>query len=676
MMRRLALPFAATLALASGLALRAPAADTKSGIDKANFDPAVRPQDDLFRHVNGKWMAEAQIPPDRPFDGAFFSLRDKAEANLRAIIEAAAKAENKAGSEGQKVGDLYTSFMDEARIESLGTAPIQGELDAVAAIPDKAGLGPAMAALQKTGVPGILGAFVSTDAKKSDTYIVYVNQSGLGLPDESYYRDPKFAKIREAYVAHIAKMFVLAKLPEPEASAEKIMALETRLAKGHWDRVRSRDATKSYNKVTRSELQALAKGIDLNPWFEGLGLKDVNELVVRQPSYVTAAAEAIQGESLDDWKLYLTWNVLRDRAPLLSRSFVEENFDFYGKTLSGTPELRPRWKRGVAQVEGALGEAAGKLYVEKHFPPAAKARMKTLVDNLMAAYRVDIQALDWMSDETKAKALDKLAKFSPKIGYPNKWRDYSGLEIKADDLVGNNRRSNAFELAYNLNKLGKPVDREEWGMTPQTVNAYYNPGKNEIVFPAAILQPPFFDMDADDAVNYGGIGAVIGHEVGHGFDDQGSKYDGDGNLKDWWTAKDREEFDKRAKMLIEQYNEFEPAQLPGQKVNGALTIGENIGDLGGLTIAHKAYMLSLDGKEPAKLDGLTGPQRLFVGWAQVWRAKYRDAEMSRRLATDPHSPAEFRCNGVIRNLKEFQDAFGLKEGDTLYLAPEKRVRIW
>ena len=662
-------------AIAPALAIAFIAADDpKSGIDKANNDTAVRAQDDLFLHVNGKWLKEAKIPSDRPFDGAFFMLRDKAEAQLRAIIEDAAKSGDK--GEAKQVGDLYASFMDEARADELGIKPIQVELDAIATIQDKSALLPAMALLQKAGVPGVLAGFVNTDAKKSDRYIVYLNQSGLGLPDESYYRDPKFEKIRDAYVAHVAKMFALAKIADPDKAAARVMAVETRLAKGHWDRVRNRDATKTYNKVTRADLQTLAKGIDLNPWFALLGIKGTDDVVVRQPSYLTAMAEAIEAVPLDDWKAYLTWKILNDRAPLLSKAFVDENFDFYGKTLSGTPELRPRWKRGVSTVEGSLGEAAGKLYVAKHFPPAAKTRMQALVKNLMAAYRVDIEALDWMSKETKAEALKKLDKFEPKIGYPDKWRDYSGLEIQRDDLVGNARRSAAFELAYNLNKLGKPVDRQEWGMTPQTVNAYYNPGKNEIVFPAAILQPPFFDLEADDAVNYGGIGAVIGHEVGHGFDDQGSKYDGDGNLKDWWTESDRKEFDKRSKMLIEQYNAFEPAQLPGQHVNGALTIGENIGDLGGLTIAYKAYTIALDGKDAPKLDGLTGPQRLFIGWAQVWRAKYRDAEMSRRLATDPHSPAEFRCNGVIRNLKEFHDAFGVKEGDKLWLAPDKRVRIW
>ena len=664
-------------ALAASLVLPAVAADLKSsGIDTSTFDPSTKPQDDLFRHVNGKWLKEAKIPADRSSDGAFYKLRDDSERQLRALIEEAAKAGDSAKGEAKKVGDLYTSFMDEDKIESLGIKAIQPELDQVAAIKDKADLFHTLASLQRAGVPGLFGAGVEPDAKKSDQYIIYMVQGGLGLPDEMYYRDAKFAPIREAYVKHIAKMFELTKLGDPEKSAKTVMAVETKLAASHWDRVRSRDAEKTYNKVSKAELASLAKGVDLAGWIDDMGAKAIENVVIAQPSYMTGMAEAAAEISLDDWKTYLDWNILRDHAPLLSKAFVNENFDFYGKTLSGTPELRPRWKRGVQMVEGSLGEAVGQLYVAKHFPPQAKERMKALVKNLTEAYREDIQGLDWMSAETKTKALEKLGKFTPKIGYPDKWRDYTKLEIDRGDLVGNARRASAFALDYEINKLGKPIDRDEWGMTPQTVNAYYNPLMNEIVFPAAILQPPFFDLKADDAVNYGGIGAVIGHEIGHGFDDQGAKFDGTGNLKNWWGESDLKEFGKRAKKLIEQYNAFEPAQTPGQHVNGALTIGENIGDLGGLTIAYKAYKLSLDGKPSPTIDGLTGEQRLFIGWAQVWRAKYRDAEVIKRLTTDPHSPTEFRCNGVVRNLKEFHDAFGVKEGDKLWLAPEDRVRIW
>jgi putative endopeptidase len=645
-----------------------------SGIIKGNFDPSFRPQDDLFRNVNGTWLKDSVIPADKPSEGAFFELRDRSEKQVRAIIEEAAKAGTDA--DAQKIYDLYASFLDEERANKLGLTPIQAELDAVAAIKDKAGFVRELAALQKTGVQGLFNIFVGTDSKKSDQYIAYLNQGGLGLPNESYYRDPKYDALRKSYVEHIGKMFALAKLPEPEKAAARVMAVETALAKGHWDNVRTRDADKTYNKFSLAQARALAAGLDLGPWFEVLGAHGAEEIVVREPSFLTDLGKTAEQFPIEDWKTYLTWHLLTSRAPLLSEPFVKEDFEFFSKTLTGTPEMQPRWKRGVGMVEGVLGMAVGKLYVARHFPPEAKEKMKVLVANLIEAYRVDIQALDWMSAETKAKALDKLAKFTPKIGYPDKWRDYSKLVVKKDDLVGNQRRATEFAVDYQLGKLGKPVDRFEWGMTPQTVNAYYNPGMNEIVFPAAILQSPFFDLKADDAVNYGGIGAVIGHEIGHGFDDQGSKYDGDGNLKDWWTAADRKEFEKRTKALIEQYNAFQPQQLPGQHVNGALTIGENIGDLGGLTIAHKAYLISLKGQPAPVLDGFSGSQRLFIGWAQVWRTKHRDAALSRRLATDPHSPPEFRCNGVVRNLTEFYEAFGVKEGDKLWLPPEKRVRIW
>jgi putative endopeptidase len=655
----------------------APEKPGRSGIEKAYVAPEVRPQDDLFRHVNGKWLKEAQIPADRSIDGAFHKLRDKSESDLRGIIEAAAKADAPAGSEARKVRDLYTTFLDEAEADRKGIEPIRAELALVDTIVDRPSFLHTMARLQREGVDGLFELNVDTDAKRSDRYIVYLGQGGIGLPDESYYRDPKFKAIREAYVSHIRKTLELSGIPDAAAKADRINALETRIAKEHWDRVKSRDDTLTYNKFDRVGLATLAHGIDWTLWFDSIGAKQrVEVVIVRQPSFFTAMAGTVGEVPLDDWKAWLTWHVIESASPFLSKPFVDEHFAFNGKILTGAPENRPRWKRGVALVERALGEAVGKLYVEKHFPPAAKERMKVLVGNLIEAYRRDIQTLDWMSPATKAKALEKLGKFTPKIGYPDRWRDYSNLEIRPDDLVGNVRRAAGFELDRQLAKLGKPVDKLEWQMTPQTVNAYYNPGMNEIVFPAAILQPPFFDLEADDAVNYGGIGAVIGHEIGHGFDDQGSKYDGDGNMNDWWTDADRREFDKRSKMLIEQYSGCTPAQLPAQHVNGALTIGENIGDLGGLTIGYKAYTIALEGTEAPVLDGLTGPQRLFVGWAQVWRAKARDAEVMRRLATDPHSPPEFRCNAVIRNLNEFYEAFGVKEGDKLWLPPEKRVRIW
>ncbi len=498
-------------------------------------------------------------------------LRDKALADLRAIIEDAAKQQGASpGSEVQKIGDLYTSFMDEQKAEELGLEPIKGDLARIDAVKDKAGFLRLVAELNRQGAGGLFRLHVAPDAKQSDREIVQLSQGGISLPDESFYREPRFRPIREAFLKHVEKMFALAGRPDPANAAGLVMDLETRLAKGHWDRVKSRDQTLSYNKKDRKALDALTAGFDWTTYLDAAGAKDVNEVIVRQPDFFAAMATACVDVPLDQWKAWLAWDVIHSAAPYLSKAFVDEDFAFE-RNLSGATELAPRWKRGVKAVEAALGEAAGKLYVARHFPPEAKARMQQLVKNLIEAYRRDIQDLDWMSPETKKKALEKLAKFTPKIGYPDKWRDYSKLEIRRGDLLGNIRRADAFEYDRGLAKLGKPVDRTEWGMTPQTINAYYNPLFNEIVFPAAILQPPFFDMNADDAVNYGAIGAVIGHEIGHGFDDQGSKYDGDGNLKNWWTEADRNEFDKRAKMLIAQYNEFTPAQLPGQHVNGALT---------------------------------------------------------------------------------------------------------
>jgi putative endopeptidase len=670
----------AYLLVVAGVPLGARAADglaPRSGVDSTGFKKSVRPEDDFFRYVNGGWIDRTDIPADRSIYGSFITLRDKSESDLRTILlESAAKGGESDGSDERKLGDLYASFMDENRVEELGKKPIEPDLARIDELTDKTALTRTLGAFERQGVGGLFVALVTNDAKKSDSHIVYLNQAGISLPDESYYRLPQFQTIRDKFAVHIEKIFALAGIPEPKAAAARVMAVETELAKHHWDRVKSRDRTLTYNKLDRAGLDALTPGFDWSSWWTEYGAKPINDVVVRQPDYFTAMATLLDSIPLTDWKIWLKWQVLLDAAPLLSKGYVQENFEFFDKTLTGTPEMRPRWKRAVAAVERAMGEAAGKIYVGKHFPPEAKARMKKLVSNLIAAYREDIAHLDWMSPATRERALEKLNKFNPKIGYPERWRDYHALEIRRDDLVGNIRRSAAFETAYRLNKLGKPVDRNEWGMTPQTVNAYYNPSMNEIVFPAAILQPPFFDMEVDDAVNYGAIGAVIGHEIGHGFDDQGSKFDGNGNMVNWWSDPDRKEFEKRAKMLIDQYSAFEPAQLPGQKVNGALTIGENIGDLGGLSIAHKAYRRSLQGRDAPVIDGLTGDQRFFIGWAQAWRSKARDAEVARRLATDPHSPAEFRCNGVLRNMTEFYEAFGVTNGDKLWLPADRRVRIW
>ncbi|MDX1872239.1 M13 family metallopeptidase [Mycolicibacterium sp. 120266] len=650
-----------------------------SGIDLTFVDAEVRPQDDLFGHVNGRWLADYEIPADRATDGAFRTLADRAEEQVRDLITEAAESGGADGAgDAQRIGDLYASFMDTDTVARRGLAPLLEELAVIDAAADADALAVVLAGLQRTGVSGGTGVYVDTDSKDSTRYLLHLSQSGLGLPDESYYRDPQHAAILAAYPEHIARMLTLVHGGEGDHAdtAARIVALETKLAAAHWDVVKRRDADLTYNLRTFAELPGEAPGFDWSGWVGALGAAPA-QVVVRQPDYLTAFAALWAGEPLEDWKAWLRWRVISSRASLLTDDLVAENFDFYGRTLSGTEAIRDRWKRGVALVENLMGDAVGKLYVQKHFPPAAKARMDELVANLREAYRVSITNLDWMTPETRQRALAKLDKFTPKIGYPARWRDYSALVIDRADLYGNYQRGYAVEYDRELAKLGGPVDRDEWFMTPQTVNAYYNPGMNEIVFPAAILQPPFFDAEADDAANYGGIGAVIGHEIGHGFDDQGAKYDGDGNLVDWWTDADRAEFGLRTKTLIEQYEAFTPRALDRRHhVNGAFTVGENIGDLGGLSIALLAYELSLEGKQAPVIDGLTGVQRVLFGWAQVWRTKSREAEAIRRLATDPHSPPEFRCNGVVRNIDAFYDAFEVTESDELYLDPDQRVRIW
>lgn len=654
--------------------------DRPSGLDLKWIDDSVSAGDDLYVHVNGTWLAEHEIPDDRSIDGAFNTLRDRAEENVRDIITEAADSHPEPGSDAQKIGDLFASFSDTDRVEELGLGPVADQIAAVDDITDTSSLARFLGEAQRTGTGGLFGFYVDTDAKNSDRYLVHIMQSGLGLPDESYYREDNHAQTREAYLAHIEKMFTLAGIDDAADKARRVFDLETEIASAHWDVVRRRDAELSYNLATFDEFASQAQGFDVNAWLTGLN-SDADptfaEVVIGQPSFLSGAAALFSDKPLEDWKIWTTWRILHSAAPYLSSAFVDENFDFYGKTLTGAPQIRDRWKRGVSLVEGALGFAVGKLYVDKHFPPEAKARMDELIDNLIAAYRRNISTLAWMGPETREKALAKLDKFTPKIGYPATWRDYSELEIRRDDLLGNVARANIFENDRELAKIGREVDHDEWFMTPQTVNAYYNPGMNEIVFPAAILQPPFFDPDADDAANYGGIGAVIGHEIGHGFDDQGSKYDGDGNLVDWWTDADRKEFSLRTDALIKQYDEFTPSGLDQKyKVNGSFTIGENIGDLGGLSIALVAYQIATEDVVVPVIDGLTGLQRVFYGWAQVWRTKTREAEAIRRLSIDPHSPPEFRCNGVVRNIDAFYHAFEVEPGDSLYLEPEKRVRIW
>jgi putative endopeptidase len=654
----------------------------RSGIDLSYVDENARPQDDLFGHVNGRWLAEYDIPADRATDGAFRHLFDRAEEQVRDLIIETSRSGAAVGSDEQRIGDLYASFLDEDAVERRGTQPLHDELATIDNAADATALAAALGALQRAGVGGGVAVYVDTDSKDSTRYLMHFNQSGLGLPDESYYRDERHAGVLAAYPEHVARMFSLVYGGNPAdhaGTAARIVALETKLAAAHWDVVKRRDADLTYNLRSFAELQTEGAGFDWTGWATAMGgaPEAFAELVVRQPDYLTTFAALWYSEDLEDWKRWARWRLIRARAAWLTDAVVAADFDFYGRLLTGAEQIRDRWKRAVSLVENLMGDAVGKLYVQRHFPPDAKARIDTLVDNLQEAYRISISELDWMTPQTRERALTKLNKFTAKVGYPTKWRDYSRLVIDRDDLYGNYQRGYAVNHDRELAKLGGPVDRDEWFMTPQTVNAYYNPGMNEIVFPAAILQPPFFDTQADDAANYGGIGAVIGHEIGHGFDDQGAKYDGDGNLVDWWTDDDRTEFGARTKALIEQYEAYTPRGLGGSHhVNGAFTVGENIGDLGGLSIALLAYQLSLNGQPAPVIDGLTGVQRVFYGWAQVWRTKSRVAEAIRRLAVDPHSPPEFRCNGVLRNVDAFYDAFEVAEEDALFLEPKRRVRIW
>jgi putative endopeptidase len=644
------------------------------GIETTQFDPQIRVQDDLFRHVNGPWLRNTEIKPDRATAGAFVVLVDEAEAKVRAIIESA--GEDPVDDEQRKIGDLYASFMDEERIEALGATPLQDELAQVDGITDIESFVKTLGTLDRQGVGSVFGMYIGPDSGNPERYVTHVDQGGIGLPDESYYREDEFADIRTAYVGHLTTMLGLAGLPDAAGRAERIMALETKIASHHWDRVSCRDAQKTYNLLALDGLKALAPAFDWAAWSDAASIPApvLAEVVVGQPSYLEGLETLLVADQLESWQDWLRWQVVRSASPYLSSDFVNANFAFYGKTLSGTDELRPRWKRGVGFVEGAMGEAVGKIYVRTEFPPASKERMTELIGNLIEAYRKSISALPWMSDETKQRAHDKLNTFDPKIGHPKNFRDYSALETAPDDLLGNARRAIAVATDRELAKIGSPIDRDEWYMTPQTVNAYYNPTMNEIVFPAAILQPPFFHADADDAVNYGAIGAVIGHEIGHGFDDQGSHYDGTGALNNWWTDDDRTAFEELTSALIAQYDDLSPEGADDRKVNGSLTIGENIGDLGGLGIAYKAFRLAEPGDEA--IDGLTPDQRFFISWAQAWQGKVRPAETVRRLTVDPHSPPEFRCNQVVRNIDAFYDAFEVTADDGEWLAPEQRVTIW
>jgi predicted metalloendopeptidase len=668
------------LAAASAVALvssQAPAAGPPaSGIDLAAMDRSVRPQDDFFRFVNGAWLARTPIPPDRASYGSFEALYDRTEADLRAIVEDAARQGGPPGSDSRKIGDFYAAFMDERLVESLGMRPLAGELASIDAVRTRADLARAFARLLKIGCDAPLAAFTEGDFKAPRTVTLFVYQGGLGLPDRDYYvsDDAKLAEYRAKYVTFLSAMHRLAGLPGPDVAAADVMAIETHLAKNQWTNVETRDMGRMYNKVAAADLGAQFPGFDWAAWMDELRVASLPAVIVAQPSYAKAFAAAVNDWPVDRWKPYLKASLVRGYAPYLPKAFVDARFEFYGRTLSGTPEQRPRWKRAVAAIDGNLGEMLGKLYVERRFSPEAKARMEQLVANLQRAYRDGIDRLEWMSPETRAQAQAKLAAFTAKIGYPKKWRDYSAVRVAGDDLVGNMMRAQAAEFEFQMAKAGKPIDRDEWGMTPQTVNAYYNPVRNEIVFPAAILQPPFFDMAADDAVNYGAIGAVIGHEMGHGFDDQGRRFDGTGVMRDWWTEADSRAYQQRTARLVAQFSSYEV--LPGLKVNGELTLGENIGDLTGLTIAYRAYHLALGGRPAPVLDGFTGDQRFFIGWAQVWRSKEREDALRQQVLTNEHSPSMVRANGPLGDVPEFYDAFGVGPGDRLFIPPDRRVTIW
>jgi len=666
---------ALTLSLMTAFAGAAPV----SGIDTQYIDASVRPQDDFYRYLNGGWLKTAQIPEDKSSWGTFAKLRDDVLPQLRTIIEAAeADKTRKAGSDAQKIGDMYASFMDEKKLDSLGVKPLAGELNRIRAIKDKKAFPMLIAHLSEIGVSAPYGLYVSQDARESTRYAVGISQSGLGLPDRDYYLkkdDAKLADTLVKYEAHVAKILALGGDKHAAASAKAVVALETALAEAQWTKVENRDPVKRYNKMPIAKLAELAPDFDWQHALAAAGVANkVDYVIVNQPSYLGGFNAVLDKTDLATWKSYFEWQLLRRASPYLSKDFADANFDFYSTVLTGVAVKPPRWKSAVGLVENSLGEVLGKLYVSQHFPPERKARMEELVKNLLAAYKSSIDTLDWMSPETKQQAQAKLAKFTPKIGYPNKWRDYSSLAIVKGDLVGNAMRASVFSHQRMINKLGKPIDREEWGMTPQTINAYYNPTMNEIVFPAAILQPPFFDAKADDAVNYGAIGAVIGHEISHGFDDKGSQSDGDGNLRDWWSKEDRANFKAKADALVKQYDGYSP--IKGYHVNGALTLGENIADNSGVAIAYKAYKLSLGGKEAPVIDGLTGDQRFYMGFAQVWRSKTRDEQQIMLIKTDPHSPGQFRANGTMVNQPGFYEAFGVKPGDQMYVAPEQRVIIW
>ncbi len=646
------------------------------GVDLTAMDTTVKPGDDFYRYVNGHWLDTFEIPPDRTRYGSFTVLADRSEKQVRSIIEEAAAKQAAPGTIEQKIGDLFASYMDTGAIESKGLTPLKEDFDRINAASSHDDIAVLMSA-PDMAAGGVFGGFVNVDSKQPDAYAFYLGHSGLGLPDRDYYLkdDQRFKDIREAYVKHMAKMFELADIDHPMDRAVAVMAIETKLASDMWDRVKRRNRDLTYNKMSIAELAAFAPDFPWETAIKSMGLNGkIDSVIVREKDAFPKIAADFAKVPVEDWKSYLLIHTLNSYASQLPKVYDDENFAFYGTILRGQPKQRDRWKRGVRLVNGALGEAVGQIYVKKYFPPESKAKMVALVENLRTALGQHIDNLEWMSDATKAEAHKKLAAFTPKIGYPDKWKDYSALTIKRDDLIGNVKAANKWAYEDMISKLGGPIDKSEWFMTPQTVNAYYSPTRNEIVFPAAILQAPFFDPNADPAVNYGGIGAVIGHEMGHGFDDQGRKSDGSGMLRDWWTPEDAKAFEERAAKFGKQYDAFEP--LPGHHINGKLTMGENIGDLGGINFAYTAYHLSLKGKKAPVIDGFSGDQRFFLSWGQIWRSKQRAESLINQLTTNPHSPAKYRCNGIVRNFDAWYDAFDVKPGDAMYLPPEQRVKIW
>jgi len=647
-----------------------------SGILKKNMDTLVKPGNDFNAFVNGGWMKNNKIPADKSSYGAAYMLYDQSQKDIKAIIEEAAKGNFAAGTDQQKIGDYYASYMNRKDRDAKGVSPIQSELQKIDAIANYSDLAAYFGSANKVGLNIPFNISVTQDFKNPNEYALITWQSGLGLPEKEYYlqNDAKMADIRKKYVAHIQNMLQLAGIPNPAESAAQIMALETAMAAQHMKKEDTRNTPKLYNKYAIKDLKTLMPDFDWTAMLKNAGVDQQKSIIISQVDYTKSLNAIIKNTPLATWKTYLKWSLIHSNATYLTTALDNENFGFYGKTLNGIEKQRQDWERGVTAVNNSLGEMVGKVYVEKHFSPEAKERITAIVKNLLKAYAESIKKLDWMSANTKKEALAKVDKFMIKVGYPDKWIDYSSLKVAKNDLYGNVARATAFEYNRSLNKLGKPVDRTEWVMTPQTVNAYYNPSLNEIVFPAAILQPPFFDMNADDAVNYGAIGSIIGHEIGHGFDDQGSGFDGDGSMRNWWTPEDLTAFKARTQSLVDQYNGFKA--FPDLSVNGEYTLGENIGDLGGLSIAVKAYKASLDGKEAPVIDGFTGIQRVFLGYGQIYLTLDREESLRNQIASDPHSPNKFRVNGVVRNIPEFYEAFGIQPTDSLYLAPEKRVKIW